>query len=173
VPLCRRAPDDQDYIMSKFARRLVPVAAVAVACAAPVLAHQFSVGKLLIGHPWARATAPRATVGGGYLSITNQGSQPDKLVSATSPFAGRVEIHSMTTDGGIMRMRPVVGGLTIPANGKVTLEPGGYHIMFIGLKRPFVAGTTVPATLRFQRAGSVTVQFKVEPAGATMKMEGM
>ncbi|MFA5963123.1 MAG: copper chaperone PCu(A)C [Sphingomonas sp.] len=159
--------------MFNLARRLVPVVAVSVAIAAPLLAHQFTVGKLLIGHPWSRATSPRATTAGGYLSITNSGDQPDKLIGATSPYAKTVILHSMTMDGGIMRMRPVKGGLVIPAKGKVALDPDGYHLMFTGLKGQFVEGAMVPATLRFERAGSVTVQFKVEAPGATMKMEGM
>ena len=96
------------------------------------------------------------------MTISNRSRNADRLVSATSPAAQKVEIHSMTMDGGIMRMRPVPDGLPVTAGGKLELKPGGFHIMLIGLKAPLALGSSVPLTLRFAKAGTVTVQLKVE-----------
>lgn len=141
--------------------------ACAVAAAAPVLAHDFTLGSLEIAHPWTRQTAPGQSNGGGFLVVTNKGRAADRLVGVASPAAGKVELHTMSMDGGVMRMRPVTGGLPIPAGGTLTLAPGGYHVMLIGLKAPLTLGAMVPLTLRFERAGAITVQLKVEPVSFT------
>lgn len=138
--------------------------------AIPALAHEYRKGSVTIDHPWTRQTAKGQSVGGGFMSIANAGATPDTLVSATSPVAQKVEIHSMKMDGGIMRMRPLPDGLAIPAGGRMELKPGGFHIMLIGLKAPLALGKNVPLTLRFAKAGAVTVQLKVEPV--THGMEG-
>jgi len=130
--------------------------------AAPLAAHGFTVGPLKIGHPWSRETAPGQSAGGGFLTITNTGKQDDRLVSATSPAAAQVQIHTVSMAGGVMRMRELPTGLEIPAGATVALKPGGYHIMLIGLKTPLKQGAMVPAELRFQRAGKVRINFKVE-----------
>ena len=111
-------------------------------------------------------------VGGGFLTITNSGSREDRLLSGTTPVAAEVQLHTMTMDGGIMRMRQVADGIAIPARGSVELKPGSYHIMFMGLKRQLRQGGRVPVTLRFLRAGNVTVQFAVQPVSTTEPMEG-
>ena len=121
---------------------------------------------LVIEHPWARATPPGAPVAGGFLTVRNAGKTEDRLVSATSPDADKVEIHEMRMDGGVMRMRRMDGGLTISPGGTLTLAPGGFHLMFIGPKHPFVAGQTVTATLRFEQGGERTVRFDVRAMGA-------
>ena len=133
---------------------------------APAFAQDARKGSITVSKPWSRATAPRATVGAGFLTIHNTGTQPDRLLSATSPRAAKVEIHTMSLEDGIMRMRPLADGVEIPARGDATLAPGGNHIMLIGLKAPLKAGERVPATLRFARAGTVKVQFLVAGAGA-------
>lgn len=146
------------------------VATVLIAAALPsasVLAHGYKAGALSIAHPWSRQTAPGQTVGGGFLVVTNSGAKDDKLVSVTSPVATDVQLHTMSMDGGVMRMRQVTGGLTVPAHGKLELKPGGFHVMFLGLKAPLALGTKVPATLTFQRAGKVSVEFAVEPITST------
>lgn len=135
--------------------------------AAAVLAHGYKAGTLSIAHPWSRQTAPGQTVGGGYLVVTNAGAKDDRLVAVSSPTATQVQLHTMSMDGGVMRMREVTGGLTVPAHGTLELKPGGYHVMFIGLKAPFKLGAKVPATLTFQRAGKVQVEFAVEPITST------
>lgn len=120
-----------------------------------------------VSNGWSRATAPRAPVGAGYLTIRNRGRLADRLVSVTSPRVTRVEIHTMSTTGGVMRMRPLYGGITIPAGGTVTLASGGNHLMLLGLKKPLAAGERVPVTLRFARGGKVTTLLHVSQAGAT------
>ncbi len=128
-------------------------------------AHDFKAGNLEIGHPHARAMVPGARVGGGYLKITNTGSIDDTLISITSDRAKETEVHQMSVNNGVMTMRPVTGGLTIPAGQTVELEPGGYHIMFMGVEKPFVNGEIIKATLTFEKAGSVDVEFAVGSAG--------
>ena len=143
---------------------------IAAACAAlivtPVTAHDYKVGALKIGHPWARATPKGAPVGGGYLTITNTGKSPDRLVGGTTAIAKRFEIHQMKMDNGVMKMRMLPNGLAIKPGQTVTLDPDGYHIMFTGLKAPLVKGQHVAATLRFEKAGEVKVDFTVEGIGA-------
>lgn len=126
-------------------------------------AQSVSKGDLAISHPWARETAAGQTAGGGFLTITNKGKTEDRLTGGTTAAAAQVQIHTMSMDGGIMRMRPLKDGLAIPAGGTATLKPGSFHIMFIGLKRPFKQGEMIPVTLTFAHAGKVDVQFKVEP----------
>ncbi len=151
---------------------LAPLAGLTLlALASPVLAHSFTVGKITIDHPWARETAATQTVGGGFLAIRNNGKMADRLVSASSPSAAEVQIHTMSMDGGVMKMRQLKDGIAIPAGASIELKPGGQHIMFIGLKKPFKKGDKIPATLKFARAGSVQVSFVVQPVGSTSPME--
>ena len=143
------------------------LAAAALALSATLAtAHDFKAGPLKIGHPWSRATPAGAKVGGGYLSIENTGSAPDRLVSIAVPFAARAEIHEMATKDGIMTMRPMDNGVEVPAGAKVEFKPGGYHIMFMELKQPLKQGETLKGTLTFEKAGSVDVEFKVDSIAA-------
>ncbi len=142
--------------------RTLVAGALALAAATPVVAQSVKRGDLSIATAWTRQTAPGQANGGGFMTISNAGGQADRLVGGSSPAAARVEIHTMSMDGGIMRMRPLPDGLAVPARGRLELKPGSYHIMLIGLKAPLKLGTTVPLTLRFQRGGAVTVQLKVE-----------
>jgi copper(I)-binding protein len=121
-------------------------------------------GALRIVNPWTRA-AGQGMQGGGFLIIRNTAATPDRLVSATSPAAGRLELHTHIRDGDVMRMRPVTD-ILVPANGEVTLQPGGLHLMLIGLTRPMSDGQSIPVTLRFEQAGEVTIQLAVQAAGA-------
>jgi copper(I)-binding protein len=135
--------------------------------AVPALAHQYKLGSLEIDSPWARATPPSAPAGGGFLKITNTGTAPDRLVSASSPAAEMVQVHEMKMDGSVMRMREVEKGLEIPAGGTVTLAPGGFHLMMMGLKGPLKQGTNVPVTLVFEKAGKIEIELSVAGLGAT------
>jgi copper(I)-binding protein len=135
-----------------------------IAIPGAVAAHDYSVGGLKIGHLWSRPNPPGAPTAAGYLTITNTGRQADVLLGGASPVASKIEVHQMTMAGGIMRMRPVPGGLPIPPGQTVRLQPDGYHLMLIGPKRPFKVGDHIPATLRFQRAGAVNVEFEVQAA---------
>lgn len=132
-----------------------------------LFAHEFKVGSIEIEHPWARATPNGAAVGGGYLVLKNTGTADDRLVSATATVAQRVEIHEMSMANGVMTMRPVVGGLVVPANGSVALKPGSYHIMFMGLEQPLKQGTPFEGTLTFEKAGTVNVKYVVDAIAAS------
>lgn len=120
-------------------------------------------GDIAIEQPFARATP--AKVGGVFLVLKNGGGSADKLVKAVSPVAENVELHTHIKDGDAMRMR-AVETIPVPANGQTALEPGGYHIMLIGLKQPLKEGGSFPLTLTFEKAGSVTVTVPVHKAGA-------
>ncbi|WP_027054402.1 copper chaperone PCu(A)C [Mesorhizobium erdmanii] len=136
-----------------------------------VSAHEFKVGDLEIGHPWSRATPAGAKVAGGYLTITNNGSTPDRLVSISSDISGKAELHEMGVKDGVMTMRPVTGGLEIPAGGKVVLGPGSYHVMFMDLKQAPKQGEMFAATLTFEKAGTVTIKFAVQALGSAAPQE--
>jgi len=123
-------------------------------------------GTLAISGAYVRATLPNAPVAGGYLTIANSGAEADRLLSVQSPAAGRSEIHEMKMEGEVMKMRPLPGGLEIPAGASVALEPGGLHLMFMKLTAPFAEGTTVPVTLTFEKAGAVELALPVAPATA-------
>src|SRR4051812_44005941 len=147
--------------------KLITMIACALAFAASAQAHEYKIGTLQIGHPWARATPKGATVGGGYLTITNNGTTADRLVGGSSPIAERFEVHEMSMDGNVMRMRPVKDGLEIKPGQTVKLEPGGLHIMLVNLKQPIKEGERVKGTLTFEKAGSVDVEYAVVPVGAS------
>ena len=117
-----------------------------------------------IENAYVRATAPGQQVAGGFLKIENKGTA-DQLVSASSPVAGEVQLHEMSMDGNVMKMRQVKD-IAVPANGAVELKPGGYHLMFLNLKGPFNAGQTVPVKLKFAKAGEVEVKLPVNAVGA-------
>lgn len=124
------------------------------------------VGDLEITGAFSRETLPNQPAGGGFLTVTNTGTEDDVLVSVTSPVSGRVEIHEMAMDGDVMRMRQLADGLPIPAGETVELKPGGYHIMFMDLQSPFVEGEALDVTLTFAKAGEVPVQLMVGPRDA-------
>lgn len=116
---------------------------------------------------WARATPGGAKVGAGYLEIVNSGSGADTLLSATTAVAGRTEIHEMTDEAGVMKMRRLEGGLSIRAGASATLAPGGLHLMFLDLRAPLVEGQTFDVELTFERAGKITIPMTVRAIGAT------
>ena len=131
-----------------------------------VSAHDFQVGDIEITHPWSRATPDGARVAAGYVAIRNTGAQPDRLVGARGEIAERAEIHEMAIDDrGVMTMRPLADGLEIPAGGEAELKPGGYHIMFLGLKQAVSEGDSFKGTLIFEQAGAVDVEYSVHAMG--------
>lgn len=148
------------------ARAALAALALSLFAHLPALAHGYSVGDLRIGHPWTRATPPAAQVAGGYLTIENTGSQPDRLLSATFAGSGSAEVHEMTMDGGVMKMRELPQGIEIRPGQKVELKPGGFHLMFMSLKAGLKEGESIKGVLVFERAGRVDVEFKVESMGA-------
>ena len=151
-------------------RTLVLPALLALA-ATSLFAHGFAVGKIAISHPWTRETAATQVVGGGFMKITNNGKTADRLISASSPNAREVQMHTMSMEGGVMKMRQLKDGIVIPAGQTVELKPGSLHVMFMGIKAPFKKGSKIPATLKFKQAGSVKVEFAVQAVGSTMSME--
>jgi len=140
--------------------------AVALALLAGVAeAADYSAGDIQIGNPWARATPRGAQVAAGYLTITNTGTTPDRLLGGSTPVASRIEIHSMVIEDGVAKMRPVEGGLEIKPREAVELKPGSLHAMLIGLAQPLQQGQHVPGTLVFEHAGTVAIEFAVVPIG--------
>jgi hypothetical protein len=121
-------------------------------------------GDVAIETPWTRA-AGAGRNGAGYMTLRNTGTAPDSLVSAASPAARVVELHTHIRDGEVMRMRPVAD-IAVPPGEAVRLQPGGLHVMLIGLAAPLERGTRIPLTLRFARGGEVTVMLEVQAAGA-------
>ncbi len=145
-------------------RKFAAIAAIGLCTAGSAWAKDYKVGQVEIDDLWVRASAPGQANGAGYMDIDNDAMSPDRLLSVTSDAAERVELHTVQTENGVSKMRQVVGGIALLANTEVKLSPGGYHVMFIKLKAPFKDGATVPATLKFENAGEVAVQFKVMPA---------
>ena len=141
-------------------------AAILASLSVPATAQDYKVGALEITRPWTRATPATAQSGGGFLTVTNKGTTPDRLIAARSTVSAKVEVHEMRMDGNVMRMRELEKGLEIPAGGTVMLKPGGYHIMFMGLKAPFAKDAKVPVTLVFEKAGSLDIVLDVEALGA-------
>lgn len=122
---------------------------------------KITLGDIELSAPFARATLPNQPVAGGFLTITNGGDSDDTLIAASSDAAGRVEVHEMSMQGDVMKMRELESGLPIPAGETVTLEPGGYHIMFMDLAAPLVEGEEAKVTLTFEKAGDVTLTMPV------------
>jgi len=134
---------------------------------APARAEEVKAGDLVITQAWSRATPGGAKIGGGYLTIENKGSAPDRLIGGSADVAGKVEVHEMAMNNGVMTMRALDKGLAIEPGKSVKLAPGGYHLMLMDLKGPpLKQGDQVPVTLEFERAGKVTVSLDVEGVGA-------
>ena len=148
------------------------LAALLVFGANAASAHEFKVGNLHIGHPWSRATPKGAKLAAGYLKITNNGSVADRLIGGSADFSGRFEIHEMKDEGGVMKMRALPNGIEIKPGETVELKPGGYHLMFPDLKQPLEQGKKVKGTLKFEKAGSVDVEYAVEAMGAAPAHHG-
>ena len=145
---------------------LACIAALFSLVGAPARAQEVKAGDLVITQVWSRATPAGAKVAGGYLTIENKGATPDRLVSGSGDFAGKVEIHEMAMNNGVMTMRPLDKGLAIEPGKTVKLAPGGYHLMLMDLKNPLKQGEKVPLTLEFEKAGKVALSLDVQGVGA-------
>jgi len=155
---------------------LPPLAMTAAAAA------DYDVGSIHISQPWSRATPKGASAGAAYMTLTNNGKTPDRVNCVSSDASAECQIHSMTMDNGVMQMRPVEGGLEIKPGETVTLKPGSFHMMLLNLKHPLEQGNAVKATLKFDSAGTVEVEYPilaigaaapgVAPGGGTMMMQG-
>lgn len=154
--------------------RIAALAALlVVAFAGAASAHEVKVGALELTDLWTRATPPAAPAAGGFLTITNHGTEPDKLIAVSSPESEKGEVHEMSMDDGVMKMRALPDGLEIPAGGTVTLAPGGFHLMFTTLKDPLVEGGKLPVTLTFEKAGKVDTFLHILAIGAKGMDGGM
>ncbi|HET9642085.1 MAG TPA: copper chaperone PCu(A)C [Burkholderiaceae bacterium] len=143
-------------------------ALVPMVVAVAAFAHEFHAGSIRIGHPWAPMTASGQVNGGAYMKLQNNGTTPDRLVGAVTPAADHVEMHSMKLEGDVMRMREIEA-IEVPPGGLVELKPGGLHLMLVGLKAPLKQDEKVQLTLRFEKAGDVKVDMKIDrpqPSGA-------
>jgi copper(I)-binding protein len=126
-------------------------------------------GSLEISGGAVKAMLPGAKVGGGGFTVKNDGSEGDTLISVESPAAGRVELHEMTMQNDVMKMRKLDDGIVIPAGETVELKSGGLHLMFMDVKKPFAEGDSVPVTLTFEKSGKVDYVLPVGNAGGAHK----
>lgn len=126
---------------------------------------------IAVEHAWARATPGNVKTGVAYMTLVDHGPAPDRLVGAWSPVAGQVQLHSMSQDNGMMKMR-AVDAIPVEPGRATELKPGGYHVMLLDLKQPLKEGDSFPMTLSFEKAGSVPVTVKVEKAGAMEPQAG-
>ena len=152
--------------MKLIPRSLAYAALLSALIAAPGRAEEVKAGDLTITQAWSRATPKGAKIGSGYLTIENKGSAPDRLVGISADIAGKVEVHEMAMNNGVMTMRPLDKGLTIDPGKTVKLAPGGYHLMMFDLKSPLKQGDKVPVTLEFEKAGKVQLSLDVQGVGA-------
>jgi copper(I)-binding protein len=129
-------------------------------------AQQYGSGAIRIGKVWTREMPAGAKVGAGFMTITNTGKEPDTLIGGSIPIAGKVEVHEMSIDRGMMKMRRLDPGLTIKPGETVVLRPGSFHLMFLDVAQGPKRGTPVKGTLMFEKAGRVEVEYGVEPVGA-------
>lgn len=148
-----------------FVRLLAASFALAAIACSPSSNAQQRTGAIVLEDPWSAATPSGASVAAGYVTIRNTGATAERLLSASTPRANRTEVHEMSMDNGVMRMRPLQF-ISIPAGGAVTFAPGGTHIMFTDIDAPFTEGATIPVTLRFERQGEVQATFIVRARGS-------
>jgi periplasmic copper chaperone A len=147
--------------------------AILIAVAPAAFAQGGATSTIAVEQPWARATPAGAMTGAAYMTIANKTNTADRLTAASSDVAAKVQIHEMAMVNGVMQMRQLVDGLAIPAGGSVTLKPGGYHVMLIGLKKRLIAGQTLPLTLTFAKAGNISITVPIQAIGATHSGSGM
>ncbi|MBR0697522.1 copper chaperone PCu(A)C [Bradyrhizobium lablabi] len=152
--------------MTRFSRIFALAGFAATLAFTSARAEEIKAGDLVITQAWSRATPNGAKIAGGYLTIENKGAVPDRLVGGSGEIAGRVEIHEMAMNDGVMKMRPLDKGLAIEPGKTVKLAPGGYHLMMFDLKGQLKQGEKVPVTLEFEKAGKVTVSLDVQGVGA-------
>ncbi len=152
--------------MKQIIHGLLAITLFATLSTASVRAQEVKAGDIVITQAWSRATPGGAKIGGGYLTIENKGSAPDRLIHCSGDVAAKIEVHEMSMKNGVMTMRPLDNGLTIEPGKTVKLAPGGFHLMLFDLKSPLKQGDKVPVTLEFEKAGKVTISLDVQGLGA-------
>jgi copper(I)-binding protein len=148
-------------IKMKFISAVSAIVLSVLAYCTSAFAHDYKIGNLVIDHPVIPATVKAAPVAAGYLKITNNGTEADRLVSISANFSAKQQIHTMTMIDGVMRMRPLKDGVEIPAGGEATLRSGGDHLMFMKLNEQMEAGQMRKVTLVFEKAGELEVEMIV------------
>lgn len=146
-------------------RNFLIAAAAALLTATTALADEYKIGDLVIVNPVARATPANAPVSAGYMTILNKGDETDTLIGGSVAFAAKTELHEMTMENDVMKMRELDGGIDIPAGAEVTLMPGGLHMMFMGMNEKLEEGEEHTVELVFEKAGSIEVTFNVQSLG--------
>jgi periplasmic copper chaperone A len=141
--------------------RLISLNFIAALLLLAALPQWAGAADIQISGAWARPTPPTAQVGAVYFSVSNRGSKQDELLAVSSTAAGSVEIHETQESQGVMQMRPVAS-VVCPPGATVIVEPGGLHVMLLGLKQPLIEGTQMDLTLRFRDAGVLTIQVPVQ-----------
>lgn len=159
--------------MKLFKQLIVAVVLTVAAFSSIAHAHDYTAGSLVINHPWTPEPPLGAKVAAGFLKITNEGAADDRLVAVTTEIAGKAQVHGMKVENGVMSMFEIEGGLVIPAGQTVELKSKSNHVMFMDLKQRPVKDARFTATLTFEKAGPVAVEFKVEPMGSGHEHEGM
>ena len=150
----------------RLSSRLTAAAIVLLAQCPAAFAQQSAPATIEVTQAWSRATPGGAPVGAGYLALTNRGAEADRLIGGSSDVAARVEVHEMSMDNGVMKMRELAGGLEVKPGETVTLKPGGHHLMLMGLKRGLKEGERFKAQLDFAGGGKAEVEFVVQGMGA-------
>ena len=147
---------------------LLTVAALVFLAHCPAsLAQQPAPATIEIARAWSRATPAAAPVGAGYLALTNRGAEKDRLIGGSTEVAARIEVHEMRMDNGVMKMRELPEGLEVKPGETVEMKPGGFHLMFVGLKRTLKEGERFKAQLLFAKGGKAEVEFLVQGLGAS------
>jgi copper(I)-binding protein len=148
------------------ARTMACAALLAGLFMASARTEEIKAGDLVITQAWSRATPGGATIAGGYLTIENKGSAPDRLIGGSADVSDKIQVHEMAMSGGVMTMRQLDKGLAIEPGKTVKLAPGGFHLMMLNLKSPLKQGDQLPVTLEFEKAGKVKLTLDVQGVGA-------
>lgn len=152
--------------MRKIVTGMAGMALAACLHATLARAEDVKAGDLVVSQAWSRATPNGAKIGTGYFTIENKGTTADKLIGVSGDISDKIEVHEMSMNNGVMKMRPVDGGLVIEPGKTVKLGPNGYHLMIMDLKSPLKQGGKLPVTLEFEKAGKVAVTLDVQGIGA-------
>jgi copper(I)-binding protein len=152
--------------MTPFASPFAALALLACLITAPARAQEVKAGDLVITQAWSRATPGGAKIAGGFLTIENKGTAPDRLIGGSAEVSDKIQVHEMAMNNGVMTMRPLDNGLTVEPGKTIKLAPGSYHLMLTDLKTPLKQGDKVPVTLEFEKAGKVKLSLDVQGVGA-------
>lgn len=145
--------------------RFLTTTVIAFTMITNAMANDYKIGSIEISNPWSRATPKGAQTAIGYVTIKNNGTTADRLTGGSTDVANHFQLHAMTMENGIAKMRELTD-IEIKPGQTVYFTPGGSHLMFVDLKRPLSKGERISGTLVFERAGKVNVEYSVESIGA-------